>query len=370
MVFMVQRMVAVQEPTLISTVVHGDDVRAAYAEVRRAMAEALMVLAQFDAHGGWEVEGFASSVTWLAANAHLTRSDAAREVRNARLTHTYPAVGHALTAGQIAPAHLTQLASIARHRSRKFGDDVAVLVETATHVDPEGFRQVATHWKSLADDLLAPDERDERNMLDLAESYAGSWVLRGVFDDVRGATLHRMLLERSAPTGSDDPRSAAERRADAFFEILTGSEPMQPRVDVIVDVDTFVGAFRPIEDIRCELAGQGSIERVVMERLACNGHIGRVLTRGKHEVVELGRQVRLATPAQRRAVVARDQGCVWPHCKRPPSMCEVHHVVPWQKGGESTVDNLALLCGAHHTRVHKGWELHRYPAGNWDALPP
>jgi 5-methylcytosine-specific restriction endonuclease McrA len=259
---------------------------------------------------------------------------------------------------------------MARHRSRKFDADLPTLLETATHVDPEGYRTIAAHWKLLADDLLAPDERDERNVLDLAESYGGSWVLRGVFDEVRGAALQRMLLERSAPTGADDLRSASERRADAFFELLTGGLPVQARLDVIVDVDTFVGGARPIEDIRCELAGQGAIERVVMERLACNAHVGRVLARGKHEVLELGRQVRLATPAQRRSVIARDQGCIWPHCKRPPSMCEVHHIVPWQHGGESNVDNLALLCGIHHTHVHKGWNLQRYQDGTWDAVPP
>jgi hypothetical protein len=351
-------------------VVAEHDVDEAFARVNAALADALALLGEFDAQGGWEIAGAASAVSWLAGRGMFTRTEAATHVRNARLLRHHHEVERALQAGTITPAHVTQLSSIARHRSQKFGEDVTLLVETATHVDPEGYRQVTTHWRSLADDLLAPEARDDRNALDVAESYAGSWVLRGVFDPVRGAALHALLLERSAPCGPNDERNASERRADALFEALTGGRPVQPRVDVLVDVDTFVGVDRPLEDVRCELQGVGAIDRIVMERLACNAHVGRVLTRGTHEVLELGRRVRLAAPAQRRAVIARDRGCVWPHCHRPAAMCEVHHLVPWQAGGPTDVTNLALLCGRHHTRVHQGWTLQQAGGGIWDASPP
>lgn len=350
--------------------IHGDEVREKYAAVRAAQTDALLTFGQFDREGGWEIEGAASPVSWLAVNARLTRTEAARQVAAARILTEHPEVSTALTEGAIAPSHVAQLTALARHRSQQFRESVPTLIDAARRLSPEHYRTVAAHWRSRADDLLPAEERDEPNSLDFAQTFAGTWVLRGVFDPVRGAAINQIILERAAPTGVADPRHAPERRADALFAALTGDQPVQPRVDVIVDADTLVGIQRPIEDVRCELQGVGVITRVVMERMACNAHVGRVLVRGESEILDLGRHVRLASSAQRRAVIARDRGCVWPHCHRPAAMCEVHHVIPWQQGGPSDLDNLALLCGRHHSRVHHGWKLHGHPDGTWDAIPP
>jgi hypothetical protein len=157
----------------------------------------------------------------------MTRVDAAREVRSARLVREYTDVADAVRADAITPTHVHQLASIARHRSLRFSDDVAMLVDAATRIDPDAYRRVATHWRSLADDLLAPDERDETNTLDIARCYAGTRLLNGTFDAVRGAAPHTLLLERSAPSGEDDTRSAEQRRADALSDILTNGTPVR-----------------------------------------------------------------------------------------------------------------------------------------------
>jgi hypothetical protein len=51
-------------------------------------------------------------------------------------------------------------------------------------------------------------------------------------------------------------------------------------------------------------------------------------------------------------------------------MCDLHHIVPWWQGGPTDLDNLAMLCGRHHDRVHDGWKLVRHTDGAWDATPP
>ncbi|MGE3286694.1 MAG: HNH endonuclease [Pseudonocardia sp.] len=50
----------------------------------------------------------------------------------------------------------------------------------------------------------------------------------------------------------------------------------------------------------------------------------------------------------RRAVAARDRGCA--RCARPPSLCEFHHLVPWEHGGTTDLANLAMLCRSCHVR--------------------
>ncbi|HDL41869.1 MAG TPA: HNH endonuclease, partial [Actinobacteria bacterium] len=69
--------------------------------------------------------------------------------------------------------------------------------------------------------------------------------------------------------------------------------------------------------------------------------------------IDVGRRTRTIPPALRRALDYRDQGCVWKGCTAPVSWCDAHHVIHWAQGGETTLDNLILLCRTHHTRIHK-----------------
>jgi HNH endonuclease len=87
--------------------------------------------------------------------------------------------------------------------------------------------------------------------------------------------------------------------------------------------------------------------------------------------LEVGRTSRVVTPAQRAALVVRDGGCVVPGCERPPAWCEAHHLVHWLYGGRTDLENLALVCRAHHRAVHEGgWRLGRDPDGRLAASPP
>jgi HNH endonuclease len=87
--------------------------------------------------------------------------------------------------------------------------------------------------------------------------------------------------------------------------------------------------------------------------------------------LDVGRATRVVQPAQRVALVVRDGGCVVPDCDRPPSWCEGHHLVHWLDGGPTDLDNLVLLCRAHHRAVHEGgWHLARDPDGQLAVTPP
>jgi HNH endonuclease len=70
--------------------------------------------------------------------------------------------------------------------------------------------------------------------------------------------------------------------------------------------------------------------------------------------LDVGRASRVVTPAQRSALAVRDGGCVVPDCDRPLAWCEGHHLVHWADGGPTDLENLALVCRAHHRAVHEG----------------
>ncbi len=95
-----------------------------------------------------------------------------------------------------------------------------------------------------------------------------------------------------------------------------------------------------------------------VQRIACDSTVTRVVFDMESRPIDVGRTKRLVTPAQRTAVRARDLKCVFPTCDRPPQWCDVHHLVPWARGGATAVDNLVLLCRHHHTLVHEGgWSI-------------
>ena len=121
---------------------------------------------------------------------------------------------------------------------------------------------------------------------------------------------------------------------------------------------------------RCEIVGAGPVPKATIQRLACDGAIRRVLVDAAGEILDVGRARRLATPAQRAALIVRDGGCVFPGCDCPYGWCEAHHLVPFEDGGATTLDNLALLCRHHHHLVHEGkWLLERN-GGLWTATSP
>ena len=67
--------------------------------------------------------------------------------------------------------------------------------------------------------------------------------------------------------------------------------------------------------------------------------------------IDLGRAKRLFTPAQRKALLIRDQTCRAEGCDIPGTWCDAHHLDPWHTGGPTDLDNGVLLCSHHHHRA-------------------
>jgi hypothetical protein len=70
-------------------------------------------------------------------------------------------------------------------------------------------------------------------------------------------------------------------------------------------------------------------------------------------VLDVGRQSRAIPAALRRALWLRDAGCRFPGCANR-HFIHGHHIRHWANGGETSLQNLALLCSFHHGLVHEG----------------
>ncbi len=108
-----------------------------------------------------------------------------------------------------------------------------------------------------------------------------------------------------------------------------------------------------------------------LRKIACDADIIPAVLGTQGEILDLGRKTRLFTPAQRLALIARDQGCTFPNCTIPAPWCEAHHITYWSNGGPTTASNGALLCSAHHHLVHKEqWTITSRHGTPWFTPPP
>ena len=97
-----------------------------------------------------------------------------------------------------------------------------------------------------------------------------------------------------------------------------------------------------------------------VERLQCGGSERLSVTGAGGEPLWLGRPTRLFSPAQKKAIAARDGGCAWPGCTAPISWCDAHHVKWYVRDrGRTDIDNEVALCSHHHHVIHASeqWEI-------------
>ena len=79
---------------------------------------------------------------------------------------------------------------------------------------------------------------------------------------------------------------------------------------------------------------------------------------------------RLASPAQRIVLHARDRGCTFPGCTVPAYQCQVHHNDPYRRNPETDVNTMTLTCGPNHDLTEKGWTTRNNTHGQTEWIPP
>ena len=106
--------------------------------------------------------------------------------------------------------------------------------------------------------------------------------------------------------------------------------------------------------------------------LTCRGTLLGAPFNTLSQPLDIGRTTRTIPPHLRTAVIQRDQHCQFPRCTQPPSVCDVHHLIPWANGGPTSLANLRLLCRFHHLIViHRWrWTITCHPDGTTTATAP
>jgi hypothetical protein len=90
----------------------------------------------------------------------------------------------------------------------------------------------------------------------------------------------------------------------------------------------------------------------------------------KGKALALYHTKRLASPAQRIVLHAKDRGCTHPGCDVAGYYTEVHHCTPWAKCKETNIHDLTLGCHPHHDLAEHGWTTRKNKNGDTEWIPP
>jgi hypothetical protein len=100
-------------------------------------------------------------------------------------------------------------------------------------------------------------------------------------------------------------------------------------------------------------AGRSDLPLDTVRRLTCDGSLVTVVEDERGNPLDAGRKQRTVSTTLKRVLYARDRGCTFPGCQRRHYL-DAHHVHHWARGGETSAENLTLLCTHHHRLLHEG----------------
>lgn len=348
-------------------------------QIDRLEAEFCRRLRRFERARGYASSGAATVVSWLRTACRMSAPAAHERVEVARAMEAYPDIEASWRGTAIGYQHVAVLARSLREVGQAaFRSMLSDLLDAAARLDPSRLRYVTRYLRYCVDpdgSSAAEDDAHSRRFLNLSQTLDGIFVIDGQLDPEAGSALRTAIAALNKPLPNDE-RTAGQRRADAIGELAhrqlqAGSLPtthgQRPHLVVTVPEQTLRGA----STVPGEMAGAGPVSRAMVQRLACDAAVAEITVDATGSPVRAGEESRTIPAPLRTALTARDRGCRFPGCDRPPEWTDAHHIRHRASGGPTRAENLILLCRVHHRLAHEGgWHFDRRPDGSLEAIPP
>jgi hypothetical protein len=301
---------------------------------------------------------------WLRDHGQMTNRDAAERVKTAKRLRAFPVTREAWEAGVLSQGQVTAIVTNVKDRTAElYADAETGLVPDLARLgvtDTAGVMQEwAKHAEAVADENNPPDPAPNR--LHHSTTLDGRGEMSGSFDTEGNAIIDRALEEAMPAYDRDDPMDLAERRATAMVEIMrdylnTHEQPKgrrnRPHLALVIGIDQFANGGPG------HTSDGAIIDHCVVRMLSCDANLHRVTVDANGTILDYGRATRTVSPDLFSALGIRDAGCRWPGCDQPARYSEAHHIMHWSNGGQTSMNNLVLLCSGHHHLLHKGeWAL-------------
>ena len=338
------------------------------AHIHAATFRLLEMIREYDECKGWSQPGLRSCAHWLNWKCGISLGAAREKVRVAHAVKELPKIAEAFREGRISFSKVRAMTRVATPKN----EDYLMMIArhgTAAHVE-----RLVRHYRSVErkEALKKENQRHDFRELQIYPVEDGSFIVKGRLTPEQGALLKKALESgmdeefeerKNVPAETSDDKNPtpnfAARRADALVrvaeEYLSGASKRSEGGDrylvhIHTDADTLRenggGAEAELEDCGC-------VPAETARRMSCDAGVVHWLENAEGEPLNVGRKTRTVPPAIRRALKRRDGGCRFPGCTCT-RFVDVHHIRHWADGGETSMDNLVLLCRHHHRLVHEG----------------
>jgi Domain of unknown function (DUF222) len=348
----------------------------------------------------------------LANRLRISRAEASRRVHEAAdlgerkalngeaLPPVLPATAEAQRNGDLGPGHVTVIRSF-WHRIPEFVD-IETRAKAEAHLAGLACEYRPDELAKLADkllDCLNPDgdftdvDRARRRGLSIGnQDIDGMSPISGYLTPEARATIDAVFAKLAAPgmcnpddiepcvsgTPSQaaiqgDTRSANQRNHDALVVagralLASGDLGQHNGLPASIIVTTTLQELEA--GAGKALTGGGTLLPMSdVIRLGSHAHhYLAIFDKGK--ALALYHTRRLASPAQRIVLHAKDRGCTFPGCTVPGYLCEVHHNNPYATNPVTDINHLSFACGPNHKLADQGWTTRKNARGDTEWIPP
>jgi hypothetical protein len=327
-----------------------------HARVSRVQMNMFQVIAEADRREAWQGSGARDMAHWLSMRHGISCWKAHRWIAAAHALERLPLISEAFAAGELGIDKVVELTRFATPETE------ARLIGWARGVSCACIRR-------KADLLCRPSIEDAR---DAERARTLSWWyfeentrfgLQAELPAAKGAVvaraLERLAAELPVMPGEEEPYYVDARRADALVAVCSAriaedADPDRATVVVHAQLESLLSDQRG-----AEIEGGPVIHPETARRLLCDGRMQVVMEDQWGQPVRLGRMTREPSPWMLRQLKYRDQECRFPGCGAR-RFTQAHHIVWWERGGRTDLDNLVLVCSFHHRLVHEhGWGVRR-----------
>ncbi|MEM6108596.1 DUF222 domain-containing protein [Mycobacterium sp. 050272] len=328
-------------------------------------------------HAMWSCDNWDAMAAEVSAAQGISHSRASGQMHQAvALRDRLPEVAALFYDGAIS-ARLA--AAIVWHTDLIKDPDTLRLVDTALAKSAARYGPLSVNKTAQAIDAIVDRydpgalrrtraaARSRDLVVDLANDESGTAAVWGRLYSTDAAALERRLGQMAHDVCDDDPRTVAQRRADALGALAAGAERLGCGCDnaecaarlqhderatgVVIHVVTEPAALQSapapsgINRPSALITGGGTVPSPRLAELVRAGAKVRPL---RHPGDANAREPSYRPSAALEAFVrCRDMTCRFPDCDRPAEICDIDHTIPYPFG-PTHPSNLKCLSRKHH----------------------
>ena len=319
----------------------------------------LVLVREFDDRFGWKKWTFKCCAEWLAWRSSISLSAAREKVRTAHALRALPAIAAAFADGSLSYSKVRALTRVAdvcdedlllAHALDATVSQVEERCRQIRNVMPDSTQHARRAWECRSLTVWRDEARGTLRLTVEVPIEEGELIVRALDCAVAAGEVTTEV----SPDAVAENKGMAWRaqQADALVAVAKsyldggdregGATADHYQVVVHADAKSLTGG-----------AGRADLPIDTVKRLLCDCSMVLVAEDTDDSPLDVGRKHRTVSTPLKRALYARDRGCTFPGCHRKRYL-DGHHLRHWVDGGETSTDNMTLLCTHHHRLLHEG----------------